>query len=335
MPKPSKPSSNEPATYASVLADITKTYGKGSIVDMSSKVGTAHPFIPTGLYQIDNYVLNGGIPKGRITEIYGAASGGKSTLCQTIIGEAQALGMKTAYIDVEHTLDPTWATVNGANVADMLVSQPDSGEQALDITDTLIESGLFGVIVVDSVAALTPKAELDGEVGDATVGAQARLMSRFMRRIVAKVDKTNTSMIFVNQVRANIGNTYNPTTTTGGKALQFYAAVRLEVSRTKTNKGKNDEAISNQVKIKAVKNKMSAPYKEAEFTLKFDTGFDKVGSLVDVAVLVDIIKKSGAWFEYEGLRWQGQDQVVTALKNDSELYAQVYTAVQKVQNTTK
>ena len=297
----------------SVINDIHKKHGEGSIFKMGDKVDTQIPCIPSGLPVLDEDIIGiGGIPKGRITEIYGAESGGKTSLLLAIIASAQRLekGKACAFIDAEHALDASWASRIGVNMDDLFVSQPDSGEEAIDIAERLSKSGQFSVIGIDSVAALVPQAELDGEISDANIGLQARLMSKTCRKLRHCVHETGTALIFINQLREKIGITFTqgPThTTSGGRALRFYASLRLEVTRVGSFK-EGEEIVGNTVKIKAVKNKLAPPFKEAELQLRFDRGFDNRESQVDSLIKKGIFKKSGAWiyYEHKDLKFQGK-----------------------------
>jgi recombination protein RecA len=318
----------EKAASAAIL-EIIKKHGEGSVKRIGDEVNVRWPCIPTGIYTVDNHVIGiGGVPRKRITEIYGPESGGKTTLSLGTIAEAQAMGELAAFIDAEHALDPTYAHNLGVNVDDLIVSQPDHGEQALDVTEELIRSGAFGIVVVDSVAALVPQAELDGEMGDSNVGLHARLMSQAMRKLAGAVAKTNTALVFINQIREKIGVMFgNPETTTGGRALKFAASVRLDVRRTATNK-MGEEAVSNTVRIKGAKNKMGSPYREAEVKINFGTGFDKVGSVIEAGIANGAIEKSGSWLSFQGERLgQGAENASAALHANSEWYERVYSAV--------
>jgi recombination protein RecA len=300
---------------AEAVKDINKEYGDGAIFDMGDRKGLAVAVVPFGIYSLDYEALTvGGLPRGRIVEVYGAEGGGKTSACLRVIASAQKLGELCAFIDAEHALDPNWATEkHGVDIDKLLVSQPDSGEQALNIVERLVSSGAFSVIVVDSVAALVPQSELNGEFGDASMGVQARMMSQAMRKLTGIVSKTNTILIFINQVRATIGNSWGPSeATSGGRALKFYASVRLDVRRMSTIKV-GDEAVGNKIKIKVVKNKVAAPFKETEVDLLFDSGFDSLGSLIDPAIKYGLISKGGAWYTYKGERFQGEKNLKTGL----------------------
>jgi recombination protein RecA len=271
--------------------------------------------IPSGLEDLDVGLLGcGGFPRARITEIYGSESSGKTTLALTVVSSAQKLGLTCAFIDVEHAIDPTWASKIGVDIDNLLISQPSSGEEALQIVQELVESEKVDLIVVDSVAALTPRSEIEGEIGDAVMGAQARLMGQAMRKINPLLSKSNTSLIFINQTRDKLGISFgSPTTTPGGKALKFYASVRLEVARIGSLK-KGDEIIGNNVKIKVVKNKLAAPFKQAEFQLRFDSGFDIYGGILDKMIMDGEVTVKGAWFIIDGNKIQGREAALAVIK---------------------
>lgn len=309
-------------------AEVLKKWGAGSIQKMGEVEVVDIPVIPTGIYGVDNFVIQaGGIPRGRITEIFGPESSGKTTATLTVIAEAQKAGGLAAFVDAEHALDPLYAKKLGVDVDNLFLCQPDSGEEALDIVEQLVRSGAFDIVVVDSVAALVPQAELDGEMGDSNVGLQARLLSQAMRKLRGIVNQTNTALIFINQIREKIGVMFgNPETTTGGRALRFYSSLRLDVRRIATNKD-GDLAVSNKVKWKAVKNKVGAPFRETEVDLEFGKGFNKIGSYVDAAVEHGVIQKAGAWFSYAGLRMQGRDAAVAHFEGNPEQYATLQQAV--------
>lgn len=294
---------------------INKEFGEGALIQLGTDEIQKIPSVPTGLVTLDHYVLGiGGVPKGRITEVFGPESSGKTTLALRLIANAQKLGLVAALVDVEHAFDPVWATINGVDVPELFVSQPSHGEEALSIVERLVESGVFGIIVLDSVAALVPKAELDGEMGDAVVGAQARLMSQAMRKLTPKVSKSETCLVFINQLREKIGVMFgSPEVTTGGKALKFYATVRLDVrKRDPIKEGEN--VVGHKVKIKAIKNKAAVPFKEVEVDLLFASGFDTFGCLFDVAVTAGIVSKAGAWYSFDGKQLgQGRTAAIKAL----------------------
>jgi recombination protein RecA len=304
-----------------VAASIEKKYGDGAVFDMMKQSKIIMPHIPTGIWTLDNYVLSiGGAPKGRILEFFGPESSGKTTLALRIIASAQSEGGLCAVIDAENALDPSWAVTNGVNVRDLTVSQPDSGEEALDIAAMLIDSGAYSVIVVDSVSALVPKAELSGEIGDAHVGLQARLMSQGCRMLSSKVRRAGTILIFINQIREKIGISWgSPETTSGGRALKFYSSVRMDVRRIATLKD-NELAYGNRVKLKCVKNKVGPPYREMDCDLLFNSGFSIAGDLFDAAVAKKIVDKSGAWFSYKDKRvGQGRKNAIEFLLTQPEI----------------
>ncbi len=300
---------------AFACAKIDKAHGKGSIVKLGDRPKATMPVIATGLYGVDYNVLGvGGLPRGRIIEVFGPESSGKTTLALKVVANAQAAGGRGAVIDVEHALDPEWAQTNGVIIDDLYLAQPDSGEEALDIVDTLIDSGAWDVIVVDSVAALVPQAELDGEMGDSHMGLHARLMSQAMRKLRGKVARSGCVLIFINQIREKIGVMFgSPETTTGGRALKFYASIRLDIRRLGQVK-EGDVITGNKTKIKAVKNKVAAPFKECECELLYESGFDSDGSVFDAAVAANVVDKSGAWYAYKGERLgQGRANSIIAV----------------------
>jgi recombination protein RecA len=318
------------AALDKALGDITKRYGDGSIMRM----GEAHQLrveaIPTGSLSLDIALGVGGIPRGRITEIYGPESSGKTTISQHIVAEAQKLGGTAAYIDMEHALDPTYAARCGVDVENLLISQPDMGEQALEITETLVRSGAIDVIVIDSVAALVPRAEIEGDMGDATMGMQARLMSQALRKLSGAIKQTNTSVIFTNQLRQKIGIMFgNPETTTGGMALKFYASVRLDVRRIQSIK-LGAEIIGNRTRVRVVKNKVAPPFRTAEFDIMYNEGISKSGDLLDLATVMEIITKRGSFFNYGELRLgQGRENAKDYLRAHNELAAEIEMAVRE------
>ena len=318
------------AALDKALGDITKRYGDGSIM----RLGTAHQLrveaIPTGSLSLDIALGIGGVPRGRITEIYGPESSGKTTICQHIVAEAQKLGGTAAYIDMEHALDPTYATRCGVDVENLLISQPDMGEQALEITETLVRSGAIDVIVIDSVAALVPRAEIEGDMGDATMGMQARLMSQALRKLSGAIKQTNTSVIFTNQLRQKIGIMFgNPETTTGGMALKFYASVRLDVRRIQSIK-LGAEIIGNRTRVRVVKNKVAPPFRTAEFDIMYNEGISKAGDLLDLATAMEIISKRGSFFNYGELRLgQGRENAKEYLRAHPELATEIEMGVRE------
>lgn len=311
-------------TLDTAIFQIQKQFGKGSIMRLGSDETVAIPAIPTGTMSLDIATGVGGVPRGRVTEIYGPESSGKTTLALHVIAEAQKRNGVAAFIDAEHALDVTYAERLGVNVDDLLVSQPDYGEQALEIAEILIRSGSVDVIVIDSVAALVPKAELDGNIGDSHMGLQARLMSQALRKLSGTLNRTKTSLIFINQIRMKIGVMFgNPETTTGGNALKFYSSLRLDIRRIGQLKD-GQEVIGNRTKVKVVKNKVAPPFKLAEFDIIYGEGVSKIGDLLDLAVELDIVEKSGAWYSYGGERiGQGRENARTFLKEHSEMTADI------------
>ena len=309
---------------AGAIKMIEKKYGSGSIMRLGETKKLNVAAIPTGSMTLDMALGIGGVPRGRIVEIYGPESSGKTTVALSIIAQAQKQGGEVAFIDVEHALDPVYAKALGVNINDLLVSQPDSGEQALEIAEALIRSGAIDVIVLDSIAAMTTRAEIDGEMGDLHVGQLARLMSQAMRKLTAAISKSNCVAIFINQIREKIGVMYgNPETTPGGRALKFYASVRIEVRKGETIKSGNN-IIGASTKCKVVKNKVAPPFKECVFDLMYGTGISRTGEVLDLAVELDIIKKGGSWFSYKDQKLgQGRDNVKEILKNDEELMKEI------------
>ena len=307
------------AVDAAILA-IEKQFGSGSIMRLGSAERQQVDTIPTGSIALDLALGVGGIPRGRITEVFGPESSGKTTLCQHVIAEAQRKGGVAAFIDVEHALDPGYARACGVNVDELLVSQPDTGEQALEITETLIRSGGIDVVVVDSVAALVPRAEIEGEMGDSFVGIQARLMSQALRKLTGAVSRSNTSLVFTNQLREKIGVMFgNPETTPGGRALKFYASVRLDIRRIETIKS-GQESIGNRVRVKVVKNKVAPPFRVAEFDVMYGEGISKEGGLLDVGVAMTVVDKTGAWFTYADTRLgQGREAAKDFLRQNEAI----------------
>jgi recombination protein RecA len=306
------------------LGQIEKQFGKGSVMRMGDNVDLGIEAIPTGALSLDLALGIGGLPRGRIVEIFGPESSGKSTLAMHCVAEAQRNGGICAYVDAEHAMDPAYARAIGVNVDDLLISQPDTGEQALEIADMLIRSGALDTIVIDSVAALTPRAEIEGEMGDTHVGLQARLMSQALRKLAGTLNKSNTIAIFINQLREKIGVMYgSPETTPGGRALKFYSSVRLDIRRIESIKD-GAEIIGNRTRVKVVKNKVSRPFQQAEFDIMYGTGISREGALLDVAVDLGLVKKSGAWFTYEGEQLgQGRENAKTFLRENPQLMAEI------------
>lgn len=305
---------------SAALSQIERAFGKGSIMRLGQKESVVEiPAISTGSLGLDIALGIGGLPRGRIIEVYGPESSGKTTLAQHVVAAAQKMGGTCAYIDAEHALDPGYAKKLGVDLDKLLISQPDTGEQALEIADTLVRSGAIDVVVVDSVAALVPKAELEGEMGDSHVGLQARLMSQALRKLTASVARSNTLIIFINQLRMKIGVMFgNPETTTGGNALKFYASVRLEIRRGAQIKDK-DETIGNNVTVKVVKNKVAPPFRTVEFDIIYGEGISKTGELIDLGIKAGLIEKSGAWMSYKGERWQGRENARQFLKENPQI----------------
>ena len=306
------------------LGQIDKQFGKGSIMRMGEKTTLGIDAIPTGALSLDLALGIGGLPRGRVTEIYGPESSGKSTLAMHVVAEAQRNGGTCAYIDAEHAMDPIYAKAIGVDIDQLLISQPDTGEQALEICDMLVRSGAIDVIVIDSVAALTPKAEIEGEMGDSHVGLQARLMSQALRKLTGNLNKTNTIAIFINQLREKIGVMFgSPETTPGGRALKFYSSVRLDIRRIESLKD-GAEVVGNRTRVKVVKNKVSPPFKQAEFDIMYGKGISREGSVLDLSVDLGIVKKSGAWFTYEGEQLgQGRENAKNFLADNPEVMVEV------------
>jgi len=324
------PATDKKKALQTAISQIEKNFGKGTVMRLGDKPEMNVDAIPTGSLALDAALGIGGVPKGRIIEIYGPESSGKTTLALHILAEAQKMGGEVAFVDAEHALDPVYAAALGVNTDDMLVSQPDTGEQALEITDALVRSGAVDAVVVDSVAALVPKQEIEGEMGDTFVGLQARLMSQALRKLAGTIAKTNCVVIFINQLRMKIGVMYgNPETTTGGNALKFYSSVRLDVRRVESIK-EGSEVVGNKTRVKVVKNKVAPPFREAYFDIMYGEGISKWGELVDLAVQMDIIQKSGSWFSMGDERiGQGKDSVKTFLQNNSDVAEQVEAQVRE------
>jgi recombination protein RecA len=302
------------------LAQIDKQFGKGSIMRMGEKTSMGIEVIPTGALALDLALGVGGLPRGRVVEIFGPESSGKSTLAMHVVAEAQRNGGICAYVDAEHAMDPVYARAIGVDIDQLLISQPDTGEQALEITDMLVRSGAIDVIVIDSVAALTPRAEIEGEMGDSHVGLQARLMSQALRKLTANLNRTNTVAVFINQLREKIGVMFgSPETTPGGRALKFYSSVRLDIRRIESIKD-GAEVVGNRTRVKVVKNKVAPPFRQAEFDIMYGKGISREGSLLDLAVEMGIAKKSGAWFTYEGEQLgQGRENAKNFLTQNPEI----------------
>ena len=313
------------------LGQIEKQFGKGSIMRMGENLHMNIEAIPTGALALDLALGIGGLPRGRVVEIFGPESSGKSTLAMHVVAEAQRNGGICAYIDAEHAMDPVYAKNIGVNIDDLLISQPDTGEQALEIADMLIRSGALDVLVIDSVAALTPRAEIEGEMGDSHVGLQARLMSQALRKLTGTLSKSRTIAIFINQLREKIGVMYgSPEVTPGGRALKFYSSVRLDIRRIETIKDGSDQ-VGNRTRVKVVKNKVSPPFRTCEFDIMYGRGISREGSLLDVAVDAGIVKKSGAWYTYEGEQLgQGRENAKSFLSESPELMVELYERVRQV-----
>lgn len=311
---------------------IEKQFGKGSLMKLGEKQSMNVEVIPSGSLLIDAALGVGGYPRGRIIEIFGPESSGKTTLALHAIAEAQKKGGIAAFVDAEHALDPVYARNLGVNTDDLWVSQPDTGEQALEITESLVRSGAVDIIVVDSVAALTPQAEIEGDMGDSHMGLQARLMSQALRKLTGIIGKSGTTLIFINQIRMKIGVMFgNPETTTGGNALKFYSSVRLDVRKIETIAKGDDDPVGNRVRVKVVKNKVAPPFRRAELEMEFGKGISAEGSLLDVSVKYDIIEKSGSWYSYNGNRMgQGRDNVKEYLKSNSDIAAEIEEKVRKI-----
>jgi recombination protein RecA len=319
---------NKGKALDAALAQIERAFGKGSIMKLGQRETLEIEAISTGSLSLDIALGIGGLPKGRIVEIYGPESSGKTTLALHCVAEAQKKGGTCAFIDAEHAMDPGYAKKLGVDVENLLISQPDAGEQALEIADTLVRSGAIDVLVVDSVAALVPKAELEGEMGDSLPGLQARLMSQALRKLTASISKSNTLVIFINQIRMKIGVMFgNPETTTGGNALKFYASVRLDIRRIGAIKERED-VVGNQTRVKVVKNKVAPPFKVVEFDIMYGEGVSKVGELIDLGVKAGIVEKSGSWFSYDGQRvGQGRENAKTYLREHPDVAEKIEHAI--------
>ena len=313
------------------LTQIEKAYGKGSVMKLGDSGANMNiETVPTGSLSLDLALGLGGIPKGRVVEIYGPESSGKTTVALHMVAEVQKRGGIAGFIDAEHALDPVYARNIGVDIDNLYISQPDNGEQALEITETMVRSGAVDIVIVDSVAALVPKAEIDGDMGESHMGLQARLMSQALRKLTGIMSKSNCTVIFINQIREKIGVMFgNPETTTGGRALKFYASVRMDVRRTDSLK-QNGEVVGNHVRVKVVKNKIAPPFKEAEFDIMFGQGISKEGDILDLGVKLDIVEKSGAWYAYEGAKiGQGRENAKIYLKNNPETMAEIEKLVRE------
>jgi recombination protein RecA len=311
------------------LSQIDRAFGKGSVMKLGSRdLGVATDAVSTGSLGLDIALGIGGLPRGRVIEVYGPESSGKTTLALHVVAEIQKKGGVAAYVDAEHALDPVYAKKLGVDIDEMLISQPDTGEQALEITDTLVRSGGVDIVVIDSVAALTPKAELEGEMGDSLPGLQARLMSQALRKLTGSISKSNTIVLFINQIRMKIGIMFgNPETTTGGNALKFYSSVRLDIRRIGAIKDR-DEVVGNQTRVKVVKNKVAPPFKQVEFDIMYGQGVSKVGELIDLGVKAGIVEKSGSWYSYDGSRiGQGREAAKTFLGENPDIADRIEHAI--------
>ena len=320
-PKSTGPATDKKAALETALAQIEKQFGKGAVMKLGANVTMQVDAIPTGSLGLDLALGIGGLPRGRIIEIYGPESSGKTTLALQVLAEAQKMGGEVAFIDVEHALDPAYASALGVDIDSLLVSQPDTGEQAMEICEALVRSGAIDAVVVDSVAAMVPRAEIEGEMGDSHVGLQARLMSQALRKLTGVIGKTNTVCIFINQLREKVGIVYgNPEVTTGGRALKYYSSVRIDVRRIEGLKDSTGAFIGNRTRAKIVKNKVAPPFREAEFDIMFGEGISKIGEILDLGVKLGIVQKSGAWFNYGDMRLgQGRDNAKQFLKDHPEV----------------
>ena len=328
---------NKKKALSAALGQIEKQFGKGSVMRLGDEgVNQNIDVVPTGSLGLDIALGIGGLPRGRVVEIYGPESSGKTTLTLQVIAEAQKLGGTAAFVDAEHALDPSYAEKIGVNVNDLLVSQPDTGEQALEITDMLVRSSAVDIVVIDSVAALTPKAEIEGDMGDHHVGLQARLMSQALRKLTANIKRSNTLVIFINQIRIKIGVMFgNPETTTGGNALKFYSSVRLDIRRIGAIK-RGDEVVGNHTRVKVVKNKVAPPFKQTEFDILYNEGISKEGELIDIGVEQGIVDKAGAWYSYKEDRiGQGKDNVRQYLKEHPESAIEIETRIRQAYDLTE
>src|SRR5690554_540426 len=328
-------SNDKQKALEAALSQIERQFGKGSIMRLGDNQAMDIESVSTGSLTLDIALGIGGLPRGRIVEIYGPESSGKTTLTLEVIAQAQKKGGVAAFVDAEHALDPVYAEKIGVNLGDLLVSQPDTGEQALEIADMLVRSGSVDVVVIDSVAALTPKAEIEGEMGDSHVGLQARLMSQALRKLTANIKRSNTLVIFINQIRMKIGVMFgNPETTTGGNALKFYSSVRLDIRRIGSIK-KGDEVIGNDTRVKVVKNKVAPPFRQAEFEILYGEGISRAGEIIDLGVKANIVDKSGAWYSYNGDRiGQGKDNVREFLKENPAIAQEIESKLREQLLTT-
>jgi recombination protein RecA len=319
---------NRKKALVAALGQIEKQFGKGSVMRLGDATSYDVEVVPTGSLGLDIALGVGGLPKGRVVEIYGPESSGKTTLALTVIAQVQRLGGTAAFVDAEHALDPAYAEKLGVDVKELLVSQPDNGEQALEITDMLVRSNAVDIVVVDSVAALTPKAEIEGEMGEMQMGLQARLMSQALRKLTGNIKRSNTIVVFINQIRMKIGVMFgNPETTTGGNALKFYASVRLDIRRIGAIKS-GEEVVGNQTRVKVVKNKVAPPFREAEFEIMYGAGISREGEIIELGVLQNIIEKSGSWYAYKGERiGQGKENVRAYLHQHPETAREIETAL--------
>ena len=326
--EPVAPAADKKKALANALSQIEKQFGKGSVMRLGENTGMTVEHIPTGSIGLDLALGIGGLPRGRIIEIYGPESSGKTTVALHSVAEAQKLGGTAAFIDAEHALDPVYAKALGVDIDSLLVSQPDTGEQGLDIAEALVRSGAVDIVVIDSVAALTPRAEIEGEMGDSFVGLHARMMSQAMRKLAGSIAKSQCVAIFINQLREKVGVIYgNPEVTTGGRALKFYSSVRLDVRRTEQLKA-GGEVIGNRVRVKVVKNKVAPPFKEAEFDIMYGQGVSRLGEILDLGSKLDIVQKSGAWFNYGEIRLgQGRDNAKEYLRQNPELAEEIASKV--------
>ena len=324
-PKTPGPASDKKQALETALAQIEKQFGKGAVMKLGANVAMQVDAIPTGSLGLDLALGIGGVPRGRIVEVYGPESSGKTTLALHILAEAQKLGGEVAFIDVEHALDPVYAAALGVDIDSLLVSQPDTGEQAMEICEALVRSGAIDAVIVDSVAAMVPKAEIEGEMGDSHVGLQARLMSQALRKLTGVIGKTNTVCIFINQLREKVGVVYgSPEVTTGGRALKYYSSVRIDVRRIEGLKDSNGAFIGNRTRAKIVKNKVAPPFREAEFDIMFGEGISKIGEILDLGVKLGVVQKSGAWFNYGDVRLgQGRDNAKIFLKEHPDISAEI------------